>query len=272
MLRHAQNKDDAGQILWLVVRACTWKLKLALLVACGVWTDEMAPQIEETTHQYYSWTRDPKLLHEDVVTVIGTMRSMVWMLAPPLIILTKLAEVTNNPPVFVLTKKLHMTSPLLFGSWAEAEAVMLEGSQLLEEIEVDDEKAEKDAPAWQAKLLHNLRVALVWVLGARAPRYAVQVSLLVLVVAMAIRPHVGILLAAMTLILLWSFVIASATVLDVHVMLRLRKQQPRAEAVMATVQVVEVEMADRTACEPKESDVDVYNPVSDDVHVDVEDA
>src|SRR3546814_14116499 len=66
--------------------------------------------------------------------VVGSMRSMTWMLLPPLIILTKIAEVTNNPPIFVLTDKLHMTSPLLFGSWAEAEAVMLEGKHLLDAI------------------------------------------------------------------------------------------------------------------------------------------
>jgi hypothetical protein len=251
MLQNAQSKKEVVQILWLVVQACAWKLKLALLVVFGVWTDEMAPHIEETTHQYYSWTRDPQLLHEDVMTVIATMRSMVWMLAPPLIILTKLAEVTNNPPVFVLTKKLHMASPLLFGSWAEAEAVMLEGSQLLEKMEVRDERTDEQLPRWQAKLLHNLRVALVWVLGARVPRYAVQVSLLGLVVAMVLRPHVAILLAAMTLILLWSFVIASATVLDVRVMLRLRKQQPRAEAVAA---VAELEMTAVAELQPKRAD------------------
>src|SRR3546814_206069 len=124
---------------------------------------------------------------------------MVWMLAPPLVILTKLAEVTNNPPVFVFTDKLHMTSPLLFASWADVKIVTLEGLKLLGNIQIGG-GGEGDLPAWQATLLFNLRVALVWVLGARLPRYAVQMSLLILAVAMAIQPHVAILLVAASLI------------------------------------------------------------------------
>lgn len=111
IISQTKTRQEALEVLRKVGLGCLWKLKLALLVVAGVWTDEMAPQIEETTQQYYSWTRDPKLLHDDVVAVVGTMRSMVWMLAPPLIRLTKLAEVTNDPPVFVLTNELHMTSP-----------------------------------------------------------------------------------------------------------------------------------------------------------------
>src|SRR3546814_9620760 len=128
-------------------------------------------QIDAITHQYDGWTQDPKLLHEDVVGVFGTMRSMTWMLLPPSIILTKLAEVTNNPPIFVLTDKLHMTSPLVFSSWAEAEAVMLEGKALLDAIhdraETADSGGEKSthedirnaSNGWTSSLKHNLRVA-----------------------------------------------------------------------------------------------------------------
>src|SRR3546814_20831587 len=111
----------------------------------------------------------------------GSMRSMTWMLLPPLIILTKLAEVTNNPPIFVFTDKLHMTSPLLFGGWAEAEAVMLEGKHLLDAIHDRAESARNrrksaqpeqseatkrvDANDWESRLQHGLRVAFVWLLG-----------------------------------------------------------------------------------------------------------
>jgi len=156
------------------------------------------------------------------------------MLAPPLIRLTKLAEGTNDPPVFVLTNKLHMTSPfnLLFTSWSRAEAVLAEGVQILERIQVGagNGVVSKEVPSWQIALLHNLRVGLVWVLGARLPRYVVQMSLLILALSMAIQPHMGILLVAASLILVWSLVIAAGTVLEVRIMLRLRKQQPRMEA------------------------------------------
>lgn len=65
IISQTKTRQEALEVLRKVGLGCLWKLKLALLVVAGVWTDEMAPQIEETTQQYYSWTRDPKLLHED---------------------------------------------------------------------------------------------------------------------------------------------------------------------------------------------------------------
>src|SRR3546814_10503666 len=122
-----------------------------------------------------------------------------------------------------------MTSPLVFWSWAEAEGVMLEGEELLKKVQVDIKRNREEVSNWQGAVLHNMRVALVWVLGSRLPRYVVQMSLLILAVTMAIRPHVGVLLAAAYLILFWSLILASAIVLDVRVMLYLRKHQPRDE-------------------------------------------
>src|SRR3546814_447872 len=45
IIYHAQSMNEVLHVLWLMAWACGWKLKLALLVVCGVWTDEMAPQI-----------------------------------------------------------------------------------------------------------------------------------------------------------------------------------------------------------------------------------
>src|SRR5690606_21423299 len=73
MLREAPSREEFLRILRDVAVACAWKLKLAVLVVAGVWSDEMAVQVERTTQQFYGWTRDPKLLHEDVMTVVGAM-------------------------------------------------------------------------------------------------------------------------------------------------------------------------------------------------------
>src|SRR3546814_231297 len=139
-----------------------------------------------------------------------------------------------------------MTSPLLFGGWAEAEAVMLEGKHLLDAIHDRAESARNrrksaqpeqseatkqvDANDWESRLQHGLRVAFVWILGARLPRYVVQMVLFLLVLTMVLDPRMEIMVSAACIILLWSVIYAFATLLDVRLMLRLRMEQPAAHS------------------------------------------
>ena len=111
---------------------------------------------------------------------------------------------------------------------------MLEGKNLLDAIHTRAEQATIGQTATidgtmgnlELALQHNLRVALVWVLGARLPRYLVQVTLLLLIVVMAIAPHMEVLIVATCIIFLWSLVYACASLLEVRLMLRLLKEQP----------------------------------------------
>src|SRR5690554_8147042 len=62
--------------LWAIVATCAWKTKLALLLACGVWTDELVEtlKVDATAQQHFQWVEDPSRLHEDVMAVVGPMR------------------------------------------------------------------------------------------------------------------------------------------------------------------------------------------------------
>src|SRR3546814_4749593 len=44
MLSHAQDRNEMLHVLWLVVQTCAWKLKLALYMVAGVWTDERSEE------------------------------------------------------------------------------------------------------------------------------------------------------------------------------------------------------------------------------------
>jgi hypothetical protein len=226
-----------------VVRACCWKLKLALLLAGGIWTDELveALQIRETAEGYYGWTGNPNNFHEDVMAAVAPMRSMVWLLVPVCIILTKVAEATNDPPVFVFTNKITMFSPLYFESWSHADWLTQRGERLLEAVtwtEDDSPTQSTSQPSpsssscsWIRELFspeteHRIRVCLVWYFAARLPRFVVNVFLLSLTIWMAFRPSVLILISAATVLLPLAGAYGLRAVLDLSIMLRLLKQHP----------------------------------------------
>jgi hypothetical protein len=211
-----------------IVATCAWKVKLSLYLAFGVWTDEIVQnlQIDQIAQQHFGWTRDHTRSYEDVMAAAGPMRSMVWMLVPFTIVLTKLSEATNTPPVFVRSAFVKMTSPLLFKSWKEAEAVMLEGRALLNMYSVDDKP---DGHSRTSELgcvsgfEHNLLVMLVWIFGARLPQYCVNVLVLLLAASTAVKPLLEVLVLAVCILFPWALLSALAMVLDVTTMLSLRK-------------------------------------------------
>lgn len=220
-----------------LIVSCAWKLKLAVLCALGVWTDESveAMKIDQLAEQYFSWVEDYTLFHEDVMAATAPIRSMTWMLVPATILLTKLAEATNNPPIFVFTKKVYMMSPLYFETWEAAEDVTRECERLLEKLYQQDPRNSQPAVTcfhdewWQSwlRVEHEIRVCLVWVLGARLPRYVMNMILIGLAIIVGVRPYAEVFKTAFAILLPWAIIQSLAAVFDVHLMLRLRKQRPR---------------------------------------------
>src|SRR3546814_19755995 len=66
---------------------------------------------------------------------------------------------------------------------------------------------------------------------------------ILLVLTMVLDPRVEIMVSAACVILLWSVIYAFATLLDVRLMLRLRKEQPAAHSHGAAIAAPELEMA-----------------------------
>lgn len=120
-----------------------------------------------------------------------------------------------------------MISPLLFWSWKDAEHVYMEGKHIM--VELHQLPAQSSTSIW-ARMEHGLCVLLVWLLGARLPRYMMNVALLGIAILLGIRPSLELFLLAVVVLLPWALILALGSVLDVTLMLRLRKQRPRYES------------------------------------------
>src|SRR5690606_24113920 len=120
-------------------------------------------------------------------------------LSPLTIILTKLAEFTNNPPVFVFANVL-IVSPLWFRSWVEAEQLTSECEMWLEQLLDEESRGGQSHREWQQQREHQFRTLLIWLLEPRILRYVVNMATLLIVILLSTVPSLAVWILALLIV------------------------------------------------------------------------
>ncbi|KNC53417.1 uncharacterized protein AMSG_08923 [Thecamonas trahens ATCC 50062] len=91
-------------------------VKRLLMLSFGIWTPSLISSysVLERALEFDDDPDDDDQKHENVLVVLGKSRSLIWMMLPVTIVLAKLAETINNPPLVVRHPSVEMTTGTAF--------------------------------------------------------------------------------------------------------------------------------------------------------------
>ncbi len=82
-----------------------------VLLTLGLWPQRAieAHSINFRASKFDDDDEDDDTKHLEVLSITGSSRGLIWMVVPMTLVLAKLAEAVNTPPIFVLSKQLTLS-------------------------------------------------------------------------------------------------------------------------------------------------------------------
>ena len=103
------GKGDTRLLLKMYFKAVAQKMWTLAQMSMGVWTEETITAMEvKSLAAKYGGTKDAGKIHQEVIEQIGVWHSLFWQFAPLTLVVSKLGEAANEPPLFVYDGPLHL--------------------------------------------------------------------------------------------------------------------------------------------------------------------
>jgi hypothetical protein len=104
--RHGELKDSARAVL----RAMLHKMKLLLQITFGYWNKETLSvmEVKRFAVRFDVGGHEHKRAHQDIMEHFGTWHTLMWQFFPLALVLSKIGEAANEPPVFVYDADMHL--------------------------------------------------------------------------------------------------------------------------------------------------------------------